>query len=96
MREKFIHAIGGLPPSDTPLNAKVMGVVKCEGYKIEKIIFESRPKTFVTANLYIPDDIKSPRGAVLFLCGHHEKAKNDYDGYRKKMHIRAVGEANAF
>ena len=31
MREKFIAAIGGLPSSDTPLNAKITGVIKEEG-----------------------------------------------------------------
>jgi cephalosporin-C deacetylase-like acetyl esterase len=76
IREKFIESIGGLPSSDTPLNAVVTGTVPCSGFKIEKIIFESRPNVFVTANLYIPEGISSPRGAVLFLCGHHEQAKH--------------------
>nr|WP_231571609.1 hypothetical protein [Paenibacillus sp. VKM B-2647] len=46
------------------------------------MIFESRPNTFVTANVYIPDGIASPRGAVLFLCGHHERAKH-HEEYQK-------------
>jgi hypothetical protein len=76
IREKFIESIGGLPPSDTPLNAIVKGAIQANGYKIEKVIFESRPDVFVTANLYLPDGITSPRGAVIFLCGHHELAKH--------------------
>ena len=76
MRAKFIEAIGGLPTSATPLNARTVGTVKCDGFRIEKIIFESRPGTFVTANLYLPDGITEPRGAVLFLCGHHGEAKH--------------------
>jgi hypothetical protein len=76
LRGKFIEGLGGLPSSETPLNAKVVGVVEQEGLKIEKIIFESRPGAFVTANLYIPDGVTSPRGTVLFLCGHHELAKH--------------------
>ena len=80
MREKFIEAIGGLPSSDTPLNPRVTGIIECEGFRIEKIIFESRPGIFITSNLYIPDGIKARQGAVLFLCGHHEQAKhaNEY------------------
>lgn len=70
MREAFIEAIGGLPPMDTPLNARKCGEIDEDGFRIEKVIFESRPKTFVTANVYIPDGITEPRGAVLFLCGH--------------------------
>ena len=55
MREKFIAAIGGLPSSDTPLNAKVTGVIEEDGFRIEKIIFESRPNVFVTANMITPE-----------------------------------------
>jgi dienelactone hydrolase len=77
LRSKFIDAIGGLPPGDTPLNPKVTGVIECEDFHIEKVVFESRPKVFVTANLYMPYGITSPRGAVLFLCGHHKQAKHE-------------------
>lgn len=76
IREKLIESLGGLPPRDTPLNAVVVDVLHCKGYKIEKIIFESRPKAYVTANLYIPEGITEPRGAVLFLCGHFNEAKH--------------------
>ncbi len=75
MRSEFIEALGGIPPSNTPLNAKTTGVVKQDGFTIEKVIFESRPGHYVTANLYIPDNIKSPRGTVLFVCGHGKEAK---------------------
>lgn len=76
IREKLIDSLGGLPPSDTPLNPKITGTIKCDGFRIEKVIFESRPKNYVTANLYIPDNITSPRGAVLFLSGHIKEAKH--------------------
>ena len=75
MRAKFLNAIGGLPSSDTPLYPQYLGAVQEDGYRIEKIIFESRPKTFVTSNLYVPDGIVAPRGAVIFLCGHSIGAK---------------------
>lgn len=75
MRKVFLDALGGLPAGDTPLNAMVTGEVQCDGYKVEKVIFESRPGAYVTANLYIPDGITGPTGAVLFVCGHHETAK---------------------
>jgi len=76
MREKLIESLGGLPPLDTPLNAQVTGTVRCDGFRIEKIIFESRPHTYVTCNLYLPDGLSGPQGAVLFLCGHHDMAKH--------------------
>lgn len=76
MREKFIEALGGLPDSDAPLSPEVTGIIECDGFRIEKVIFQSRPGIFVTANLYVPDGIQDPQGAVLFVCGHHEQAKH--------------------
>lgn len=81
IREKLLEAIGGLPSSDTALNARITGTVECDGFKIEKIIYEPRPNTYVTSNLYLPDGIVSPRGAVLFLCGHYEESKH-HDEYQ--------------
>ena len=40
IRSKFIESLGGLPPSDTPLNPRVVGTVEGDGFRIEKIIFE--------------------------------------------------------
>ena len=76
VRRFVIAALGGLPPADTPLNPRVTGTVEGDGVRIEKIIFESRPRHYVTANLYIP--LKRPAGrtaAILFLSGHHDTAK---------------------
>jgi hypothetical protein len=81
LRAAFIEAIGGLPPMDTPLNPRKCGEVACDGFRIEKIIIESRPKAYVTTNLYIPDGVTSPRGAVLFMCGHSPLSKG-YQQYQ--------------
>ncbi len=75
IRRFIIESIGGLPSSDTPLNARITGTVDGAGFTIEKLIFESRPKHYVTANLYLPAERTGRRGAVLFLSGHHNTAK---------------------
>ncbi len=74
-REKFIRALGGFPEK-TPLNARVTGVIEHPDYRIEKIIFESQPRFFVTANLYIPKKGKGPFPAILFPLGHEDGAKS--------------------
>jgi len=76
LRNELIKSMGGLPSSSTPLNPRIVGTIQQEGFRIEKVIFESRPKAFVTANLYVPDGITTPRGAVLFVSGHHPQAKH--------------------
>jgi hypothetical protein len=80
-RQRDIHrlvidGIGGPTSAGTPLNPRVTGTVEGDGFRIEKIVFESRPRHYVTANLYLP--LNRPAGrtaAVLFLSGHHNTAK---------------------
>lgn len=76
LKSKFIEAIGGFPDK-TPLNAKVVGVTKGDGFRVEKVIYESRPNHHVTANLYIPQGA-GPEGrypGVLVPCGHSANGK---------------------
>ena len=74
-RERALAAIGGLPPDDTPLEPEQLGTVRGDGFLVEKVIFQSLPGAYVTANLYLPRGLRDRTGAVLFLCGHAEEAK---------------------
>lgn len=74
-REAFLDGIGGLPEYGGPLNAAIAGELRIEGMRIEKVVFESRPGTHVTASLYIPDGLTEPSAAVLFVCGHFENGR---------------------
>jgi dienelactone hydrolase len=62
-------------PEKTPLNARVTGTVERDAYVIEKVIFESRPGFLVTANLYMPKGITTPRPGVVGSCGHSANGK---------------------
>jgi len=73
LRAKFIDALGGFPEK-TPLNPRVVGTVKGEGFTVEKVIYESRPDHHVTANFYRPEG-KGPFPGVLMPCGHSENGK---------------------
>jgi dienelactone hydrolase len=74
VRAKILGLVGGLPDYSGPLNAKVTGQIPENGFIIEKIIFESLPHVFVTANLYRPTrDGKFP--GVLLPLGHWEYGK---------------------
>lgn len=66
--KKYKNIIGGFP-EETSLNPKVAGVANYEGFRVEKIIFESIPKRYVTASFYIPDG-KGPFPAAIEVCGH--------------------------
>ncbi len=62
-------------PDKTPLNPRVTGVVERRGYKIEKILFESRPGLIVSANLYLPTGRSGPFPGVVGTCGHSANGK---------------------
>lgn len=73
MREFFVAQLGGFPPR-TPLNPRVVAKEDRDGYRIEKVIFESQPRLFVTAVLYLPQ-AKPPYPGVLLPCGHSGNGK---------------------
>jgi cephalosporin-C deacetylase-like acetyl esterase len=74
VRSKLWELIGGLPEK-TPLNPQVTGIRDRGQYRIEKIIFESFPKVYVTANLYLPARGKPPYPAILAPVGHSDNGK---------------------
>jgi cephalosporin-C deacetylase-like acetyl esterase len=57
-----------------PLNPRVTGTIQRPGYRIEKVVFESRPRLHVTANLYVPDRA-GRRPAILGPLGHSLNGK---------------------
>lgn len=75
IRAQIMQSLGGAFPERAPLNARTVGVIEREGYKIEKVIFESQPKFYVTASLYLPTRGVRPYPAILFPLGHEEGAK---------------------
>src|SRR4051794_17733023 len=74
VRGKIMSALGGLPAYDGPLNARITGHIQADGYVIEKIIYESLPGFYVTANLYRPSQ-PGRYPAVLLQAGHTQEGK---------------------
>ena len=83
VREKFVASLGGFPER-TPLNARTTGTIPCDGYRIEKVVFESRPGFYATANAYVPDAaaFAAPYPALLVPVGHALAGKG-YEGYQR-------------
>jgi dienelactone hydrolase len=61
-------------PEKTPLNPRITGVLKKDGYRIEKLIYESLPGFFVTGCLFIPETVRGPSPAILNVVGHNQEA----------------------
>jgi len=71
--EQIWKMLGG-PFDRTPLNPRVTGTVERPGYRIEKLTFESRPRLYVTANLYLPA-AGGRHPAILGPLGHSTNGK---------------------
>ncbi len=69
----------------TDLNVKVTGTIQRDGYRIEKLYYESLPGLYVPANLYVPDNIKQPVAAILYVCGHSPTQQVHYQPFPAKF-----------
>jgi cephalosporin-C deacetylase-like acetyl esterase len=76
IREKLLEEIGGLP-ARTPLNARITGTLDRGSYRIEKLIYESLPHYYVTANVYVPAGGRPPYPAMVGTAGHSLDGKAD-------------------
>src|SRR5690348_7251064 len=69
LREKLLASWGGFPKEPCDLAPRKMGELRRDGYRVEKLVFQTRPGVLMTANAYVPDrEGKLP--AVLCVHGH--------------------------
>lgn len=73
IRLKYLGILGQFPEK-APLNPQITGTLVEEGYRTEKVLFESRPGHHVAANFYVPDGA-GPFPAALIFCGHEMTSK---------------------
>ena len=70
LRAKFDRAYT-FPAEKCPLDPQSCGVIQGDGYKLEKLIYYSRPGFPVTASLYIPENARPGKTpAILHVLGH--------------------------
>ena len=77
LRGAMFAAMGPFPDKPCDLDPKEVGVLKRDGYRIERLLFQSRPDVWVTAHIYIPESIKGKAPAVLAVHGHFPWARRD-------------------
>ena len=76
VRDKFREMIHGFPER-TPLSPQTVAVHQRDGYRIENVMFQSRPNFWVTASLYIPASANARCPGVISPCGHYPLARMD-------------------
>lgn len=88
MRQEAIRMIlmeaAGPFPEKTPLHAQITGIVEKERFRIEHIVFESRPGFHVTSSLFIPSDLIRKAPAIILCSGHTAGA------YRSSAYLHEI------
>ena len=77
VRDRLRAAIGGLPDRDGKMAVKTFGSVDADGFRVEKIAYESLPGFWVTANVYVPSTGSGRRPAVIMAPGHGAGGKSE-------------------
>ncbi|MGX5820902.1 alpha/beta hydrolase family protein [Chitinophaga lutea] len=85
VRTALAAAVGPFP-SKTPLRARITATHQKAGYRMENIVYESRPGYFVTSVLFMPDSLGANRKApaILYCSGHSNT------GYRSPAYLRVM------
>ena len=65
------RSLGTWPPEPERLDVVVTRTVQGDGFRIENLVFESRPGLIVPANLYLPDPPREAMPGILICHSHH-------------------------
>jgi len=91
-RKQLAEMLGLDPmPQKTDLKAETRGTVEAEDFVVEKVLYQSKPGLYVTANFYRPKQQDKPRPAILYVCGHARAKEGDRSyGNKTPYHHHAV------
>ena len=88
LRRRLRHSLGYEQLPWPPPKARKAGELVRDGYRIEKLVFESLPGVEVPAQLYLPAGGRQRHPAVLFYCGHwweDSKSRPDFQAFSINM-----------
>jgi dienelactone hydrolase len=77
LRQQMFAAMGAMPEKPLALEPQVVGTLKRDGYRIDKMILQTRPDVWMTTSLYVPDGLSGKAPAVLVVHGHWPMARRD-------------------
>lgn len=69
--EKLRDSLGHFREPPAIVKTRVTGELKRDGFRIRKLLFESRPGFWVTANLYLPAQPSEGMPAISIVHSHH-------------------------
>ncbi len=85
VEQHLLSMLGGLPRERTPLHPRITGNIQMDGFRIEKLIFESLPSVYVSALVYVPEDGNEKHPAILVPAGHAANGKIHYQALCQRL-----------
>jgi len=76
LKSHLLAAWGGFPEVPCDLEPRKLGEFQRPGYRVEKLVIQTRPGVWMTANAYVPDQ-PGRLPAILNVHGHWAGAKQD-------------------
>src|SRR5262249_7468030 len=68
---KLRTSLGQYPEPPTDLKVRTTSERNGEGFRIENLVFETRPGLLATANLYVPEPLRDKMPGILIIPSHH-------------------------
>ncbi len=68
------QSLGEFPPVPKDLKARTTRTLEGDGYRIENIVYESRPGLLAAANLYLPSRPAASMPGIVIVHSHHNPA----------------------
>src|SRR5262249_26343879 len=65
-------SLGAFPPAPRDMKVQVTATREGDGYRVDNLVFESRPGLVVTANLYRPAKLSSSMPGIVVCHSHHQ------------------------
>ncbi len=76
LRQRLTQSWGPFPEEPCPLQPRIVGQIQRDGYRVERLLLQTLPDVWMTANAYVPDGT-GRRPAVLCVHGHWRLAKQE-------------------
>src|SRR4029453_5972761 len=85
IEKQLLSMLGGLPKERTPLHPQITGTIEMDGFRIEKLIFQSLPGVYVSALVYVPEDKSNKHPGILVPAGHATNGKVHYQALCQRL-----------
>ncbi len=90
VHQKLLQLVGGLPDRHGTPAVKTFGTMPGDGFRVEKIAYESLPGFWVTADFFVPSNGAGPFPAVILAPGHGAAGKLEHYSWGANLALNGI------